>query len=111
MIKPYLHKNLADGKWFTLSYAQQLGNIGSEYYRAIKAKQSNNDLKYDLSCDLAMELVELTLDDKRWYGTPKLKELCRMKEEVARTLFDEKQPDPNLQNYFDGFAVYARNNR
>jgi enolase len=110
-MKEYIHKNLAAGRWFKLTLAEQLGNIGSEYYRAIIAKEKGDDARYDSAADRTLELCELTLDDKRWYGTAVLKELCRMNEEVARTLVDERQPDPGLQRYFDGFAYLARKDR
>lgn len=31
----FSHQNLADGRWFTLTLAQQLGNAGSEVGRAL----------------------------------------------------------------------------
>ncbi len=111
MIKDFVHQNLANGGWFKLTLAEQLGNIGSEYYRAIQAKDKNNQLRYDSASDLALELCELTLNDKRWYNTPALKELCRMKEQVAWTLIDQQHPDLALQSYFDGFAYLARKDK
>ncbi len=111
MIKDYIHKNLADGRWFELSLSEQLGNIGSEYNRAVAAKRKGDPERYQNACDRALELCELTLDDRRWRGKPALKEFCRLNEEVARTLVDEQQPDLRLQAYFDGHAYAARRNK
>lgn len=111
MIKDFIHKDLAAGRWFTLSLAEQLGNIGSEYYRATKAKAMNNENRYNSACDRTMELSELTLNDKRWYHTAAFKEVCRMNEQIAWSLYDQKIPDPGLQKYFDGFAILARKDR
>ena len=108
MLKEFVHKDLAAGRWFELTLAEQLGNIGSEYSRATLAFKASNLERYTFASDLAMELCELTVSDKRWYNKPALKELCRMKEQVAESLYDKKQPDPGLQNYFDGFAILAR---
>lgn len=83
MIKEHIHKNLAAGRWFGLSLTEQLGNIGSEYNRAITAKRKGDQERYQNACDRALELCELTLDDQRWRRMPRLKELCRLKEEVA----------------------------
>lgn len=35
----YVHKDLANGRWKTFTLAQQMGNIGSEVYRAISFKK------------------------------------------------------------------------
>jgi hypothetical protein len=32
----YVHQNLAVGRWFEMTLAEQLGNVGSEVGRAIK---------------------------------------------------------------------------
>ncbi len=111
MIKNYTHTHLAAGRWFELTLSEQLGNIGSEYNRAIAAKRKGDAERYKNACDRTLELCELTIDDLRWRGKPALKELCRLNEEVVRTLIDEEQPDPRLQAYFDGHAFAARNRR
>ena len=108
MIKEYIHKSLATGRWFELSLTEQLGNIGSEYNRAIAANRKGDPERYQNACDRTLELCELTIDDPRWRRKPALKEICRLNEEVARTLVDEHQPDPRLQAYFDGHAYAAR---
>ena len=33
----FQHQSLAEGRWFTLSLAEQLANIGSEVSRAIRS--------------------------------------------------------------------------
>lgn len=111
MIKDYIHKDLAEGRWFELSLSEQLGNIGSEYNRAMTAKLRDDKERYQNACDRTLELCELTIDDRRWREKPALKELCRLNEEVARTLVHEQQPDPRLQAYFDGHAYAARRNK
>ena len=106
-----MHKNLAAGRWFELSLTEQLGNIGSEYNRAITAKRKGDQERYENACDRALELCELTIDDQRWRGKPALREICRLNEEVARTLVDELNPDPRLQAHFDAHAYAARRNK
>ena len=108
MIRDYIHKELAAGRWFELTLFEQLGNIGSEYHRASRAHQKGDADRYRNACDRTLELLELSIDDERWRGKPALRELCRLNEEVARTLVDEERPDPGLQNYFDGHAYAAR---
>jgi len=37
-MKQFMHKELAEGRWFQLSLMEQLGNIGSEVGRALHAQ-------------------------------------------------------------------------
>ena len=37
------HKELASGRWFSLSLFEQMANIGSEVIRSIKWKNKNNE--------------------------------------------------------------------
>lgn len=41
----FLHQNLARGRWFELSLAQQLGNIGSEVGRT-RRSCGNDEAKF-----------------------------------------------------------------
>lgn len=92
---------------FTL--AEQLGNIGSEVSRAIKARSDQK--RFDGAVDRALELFDLTLADPRW--RKRLKEIARARElfcdailggEYGTTLED-------LDKYFFYFALAARGNR
>ncbi len=51
MIKEYIHKHLAAGRWLELSLSEQLGNIGSEYNRAAAAKRKGDWERYEKACD------------------------------------------------------------
>ena len=35
---PYHHTSLAAGRWFTMTLTEQLGNVGNEVSRALKAR-------------------------------------------------------------------------
>lgn len=39
---PVIHKQLAAGRWFSLTLAEQLGNIGSDVDRAIRAAETGD---------------------------------------------------------------------
>jgi len=58
------HQDLAAGRWFALSLAEQLGNVGSEVSRAIKWTSRRPELARG-ALERALELIDLMLDDPR----------------------------------------------
>ena len=104
-----MHRGLSSGSWQKLSLAEQLGNIGSEVGRAIKAATKD---RQKLAAHRALELFDLTLADRRWRhrGT----ELARAREVTADFLLggnNYKTSGPELEKYFMAFALAARQNR
>ena len=109
---PFIHTDLAAGKWFELSIEDQLGNVGSDIYRALQWKKRGNQEDLQGALDRALELIDLTIQDKRW--KKRLKELCRVREIVCDYFFgsNEYQSTPeSLQQYFDYFALIAQGRR
>ena len=105
-----IHKELAAGRWFKLSLAEQMGNIGSEVYRAAKWQGNNIEL-FQKATDRAFELFDLTLEDRRWHG--RLREIARAREVFADGVTGGKEYGtklPELMPYFDAFALAARRN-
>lgn len=103
------HRALAAGGWDQLTLGEQLGNIGSEVGRAIKAKTTADKT---LAGQRALELLDLTLADKRWHGRGS--ELARAREVVADFLFGAniyQEDSIRLESYFMHFALAARLNR
>lgn len=106
----FIHKNLAAGGWQRLSLAEQMGNIGSEVNRALYWQKTGNKEDAQKSAWRALELIDLTLADKRWQG--RIFELGRLREIFCDMFFGEKpyynvSPE-SLQNYFLSFAMLAR---
>jgi hypothetical protein len=104
------HQQLAAGRWFTMTLAEQLGNVGSEYERACRAKEQNNAERFDAASARFLELMDLTIADKRWHNH-RLKELCRVREEACNELYDAGGKLLSLKNYFFDFALIARVDR
>lgn len=105
----YQHQHLANGEWFKLSFYEQMGNIGSEVGRARKWQHKNQKL-FENSFFRAMELLSLTIDDKRWASG--LKELCRLKEVMGDAYYGGELYNSDfasLEKYFFHFALAARN--
>ncbi|MFH0814912.1 MAG: hypothetical protein V1902_02425 [Candidatus Falkowbacteria bacterium] len=108
------HKNLAEGRWFKLSLAEQMGNIGSEIGRTIIRKRRGESVDADKALDRALELFDLTMSDPRWLKTRRLREIARARE-VSCDLFCGENiygsTFESLEKYFYQFALAARINK
>jgi len=103
------HKELANGRWFMLSFAEQMANIGSEVNRAINWKNKNNLVYSQRAFERALELLNLTISDKK--NKKRLRELTRIYE-ILVDYFAYKNEygstDQSWQKYFLGFNYLAR---
>lgn len=100
-----LHKNLTSQKWHSLSFYEQMGNIGSEISRARDLKNTK------IATERALELIDLTLSDKKLI---KKKEVARVREVLCDTVFGDNQYNTSLEDlnkYFYHFAYAARINK
>lgn len=105
------HKGLAAGRWFRLSLAEQLGNVGSEVSRAVRWKNKDDSL-FEKTVIRALELLDLTIGDARWKG--RLKELTRLREFLCDAWLDGAEHGTQFQDldrYLLQFAIAARKNR
>jgi hypothetical protein len=105
------HRELAAGRWWTLSLAEQLGNVGSEVSRATRWTSRNPELAQG-ALYRALELLDLTLADPRLRQSPaRLREIARAREVVADFFAGPNQyrsTAASLQKYFDAYALAAR---
>ena len=104
-----IHKSLAEGRWFELTLYEQLGNIGSEISRALKAKSAGNTERMFKAVDRGLELFDFTLADPRHRG--RRKEICRAREVVCDFFYGDNvyQTDgPSLDRWFLVYAMAAR---
>ena len=107
------HSELAAGRWFTLSLANQLGNAGSEYERALNSKKRGDEVRFEGAFDRLLELIDLTIADPRWRNY-RLKELTRLREVICDELFNETPEfihPSDLRGYFLYFGILARSER
>lgn len=98
-----------EGRWFTLSLPEQLGNVGSEIYRVIMTKEKDAERSRSAS-DRALELMDYTLQDRRWSGL-RLQELTRVREIICDAIEGGSSYATtweDLDNYFFAFALMAR---
>ena len=109
----YLHPTLANGRWHTMTLAEQLGNVGSDYERALRWKQKGNAKYFESAFARMLELLDLTIADPRWRNH-RLKELCRLRELICDELINEVREYPDardFKNYFYFFAFTSRKDR
>jgi hypothetical protein len=104
------HPTLAAGRWQTLSLMEQLGNVGSEVDRTLRARSQGRLDRFERALDRALELFDLTAADPRW-KLHQRREILRAREQFCRVFYDESaEPDLGsyLSKYFLQFAVAAR---
>lgn len=100
------HKNLAAGRWTFLPLVVQMAHIGSEIHRAISWRRKNPNYSR-LAVDRALELLDLTIEDRK---NKKRKELWRLREAIVDFFYFDNQfhsTDRSWQRYFDAFAHAA----
>ncbi|MEK7528339.1 MAG: hypothetical protein AAB592_01085 [Patescibacteria group bacterium] len=106
----YTHSNLAAGRWHSLSIAEQLGNVGSEVERAIRWYEKNNREYFESAFLRMLELLDLTIGDKRWTGRRR-RELTRVREMICDSFENGNKSSIQLSQwpkYFMPFAILAR---
>lgn len=104
------HQSLAAGRWFTLSLAEQLANIGSEVGRAVRAR--GDQTRFENAVFRGLELFDLTISDIRW--RKRLKELTRVRELLCDAILGGTEYGTTLEDldkYFYHFTYAARAHR
>ena len=104
------HPSLAAGRWQTFTLVEQLGNVGSEVERTVRAHAQGKTDRFHNALGRALELFDLTATDTRW-SLPRRREILRAREQFCRIFFDPTaEPDLGdyLRKYFLQFAVAAR---
>lgn len=88
---------------------EQLGNIGSEVNRAIYWKEQDDKDNIERAVDRVLELIDLTIGDRRWHL--RLKEVIRFREIFCDYFFGFANYDISsqaLKDYFFPFALRAK---
>lgn len=104
-----IHKTLFQGRWNTLTLAEQLGNIGSEYMRFSSWKKKSDKKYINASFDRFIELLDLTIQDRRWKN--RISEFLRLREVVCDQYLETEEfsiAHSEIENYFLPFAYISR---
>lgn len=108
----YKHKELKNGRWKQLTLAEQLANIGSEVERTIIWRNKNNIEYWKGAFFRALELIDLTLEDKK--NIKRLREIARIREALVDYFVGDNQYQANdevWRKYFFHFNYLARKNK
>ncbi|MBI4098410.1 MAG: hypothetical protein HY437_00040 [Candidatus Magasanikbacteria bacterium] len=106
----FQHREMAAGRWYAFTLAEQMGNIGSEVHRAIVWRTRGEEENFQHAFERALELFDLTLDDPRWNAARK-REIGRAREVFCDALWGNNEYKTNLtslDNYFLQFGIAAR---
>ncbi|HCJ67422.1 MAG TPA: hypothetical protein DHV62_08920 [Elusimicrobia bacterium] len=104
----YQHKQLSSGRWFELTFFEQMANIGSEVERAINWRNKNNNYS-SKAVERALELLDLTISNPK--NKSHLKELTRLRETLVDYFYSDNQfssSDQFWRKYFYVFCYAAR---
>jgi len=103
------HKDLK-GTWASYSIFSQMANIGADVGRAMNWKKKGNSLHSQNAFYRALELIDLSVEDKRNYN--RLGELLRMREMLVDYIMGNnmyRSTESLWNSYFLRYAVAARN--
>jgi hypothetical protein len=107
-----MNKPIDRERWAQLNIFQQMGNIGSEAGRAIKAKREGKEDRLQGAIERALDLFSATAQDLVNKHQPhRLKEVLRSRDEFLKLFYDDKFTDANadsIERYFTHFAIASR---
>lgn len=97
-------------RWQSWSLFDQMGNIGSEVGRALKAKKSGDTKSAQAAFYRGLDLIDATAEGLIAKRSPRVKEVLRAREVFAESVMTDNVDD-TLEKYFMEFAIAARLNR
>lgn len=91
-----------------MPFCEQVGNIGSEVWRALYWKEKDDKSNFEKSAERALELLDLTICVRK--KEKYLKELCRLREVLCDYFFNLgnfQVSEKAIKEYFLPFALMA----
>ncbi len=108
----FMHQEMALGKWRTMSFIEQMANLGSEVERTMSRQKESKKVMAEKAFERALELLDLTIQDPK--NRSRLSELCRLREVMIDYFMfsNEYQSSDELwHKYFHAFAYAAQMQR
>ena len=112
LLMVFQHQDLAAGRWHHFNLMEQMANIGSEVFRAIKWKEKGDKKIAEGAFYRALEIFDLTIADCK--NVNRLKETFRVRELfcdffIGNNLYQQTADQWN--KYFYQFAYLAQNRK
>lgn len=100
-------------RWARLNIFEQMGNIGSEVGRSIRAKQAGDESMFKAALIRALDLFEATIDVLVEQKSARVREVLIAREQFLNLFFGNAPigDEQKIENYFMQFAVAARKDR
>jgi hypothetical protein len=92
-------------RWLTLSFDDQMGNLGTDVARAARAKEAGDEDRLHSWLSSVRELFDLTLNDPR--RGPERDEIGRIQRLVEDYLAGENSRGSTAQSLDDYFVPFA----
>ncbi len=108
----YQNRNLAEERWYDLSFFEQMANVGAEIGRTILWRNKGKPDISQRAFERALELLDLTISDEK--NQRRLGELLRVRESLADCYFFDniyRSSDESWQRCFYPFQFAARSDR
>ena len=100
-----MHKDLAAGKWFQLSFCEQMANVGSEIERSLNWQEKGRADYAARAFERGLELLFLTTEDPKNKG--RLRELTRLHEVLADSFVGDNEYGSSATSWRRYFGVFG----
>ena len=104
----YFHKNLTQERWNGFNKKEQILNIASELLRSKKWTEKGNNEHLKNSLDRALELIDLTINDRKKWQKGSLKELLRLREILSEFYIKENKPFQDIVMLLKNFLFFNK---
>ncbi len=98
-------------RWAGMTIFEQMGNIGSEVGRTIKAKESGDTGRFEAALTRALDLFSATVEVLINQKSARVREVLIAREQFLSLFFGGLDDALGVEKYFMQFAIAARLNR
>jgi len=98
-------------KWSKMTIFEQMGNIGSEVGRSIKAQKNGDQQLFEAAVARALDLFDATVEILLVHKSLRTKEVLRAKDQYLSSIYGTNQSSDrtdSIERYFTQYAVAAR---
>lgn len=104
----YFHKNLTQKQWNNFSKSKQILNIASELLRSKNWLDKKDNKHLQNSLERALELVDLTINDRKKWRKGSLRELLRFREALSEFYIKKKKVLAEIKLLIKNFLYFHK---